>query len=93
MSDLQGIYRIIAEASQSNVVALGFVQRIMARCRKIGDVPNGGRPRDDLEPGLRTVPFERTALIAYRVGDTAEVTNIFYGGRDYESLYRSDESE
>ncbi|MGX5805106.1 type II toxin-antitoxin system RelE/ParE family toxin [Bradyrhizobium sp. Arg314] len=93
ISDLQGIYRIIAEASQSDVVASGFVQRIMARCRKIGDVPNGGRPRDDLEPGLRTVSFERTALIAYRVADTAEVTNIFYGGRDYESLYRSDESE
>ncbi|MER8887401.1 type II toxin-antitoxin system RelE/ParE family toxin [Mesorhizobium sp. M0816] len=63
IADLQGIYRVIAEASQSDGVAAGFVQRIMARCRKIGDAPNGGRPRDDLEPGLRTVPFERTAII------------------------------
>ncbi|CCV04026.1 conserved hypothetical protein [Mesorhizobium metallidurans STM 2683] len=87
ISDLQGIYRIIAQASQSDTAASGFVQRIVARCRKIGDVPNGGRPRDDLEPGLRMVPFERTAIIAYRVTNAVEITNVFYGGRDYESLY------
>jgi toxin ParE1/3/4 len=52
-------------------------------------VPLGGRPRDDLAAGLRTVPFERTAVIAYVVsGDLVEVINIFYGGRDYEAIYR-----
>ncbi|WP_353027256.1 type II toxin-antitoxin system RelE/ParE family toxin [Mesorhizobium sp. M0991] len=69
----------MAEASQSDAVAAGFVQRIMARCRKIGDAPNGGRPSDDLEPGLRTVPFESTALTAYRLTDSVEITNVFYG--------------
>ena len=39
--------------------------------------------------GLRTVPFERSAVIAYRVeNDTVEITNIFYGGQDYEALYK-----
>ncbi|MER8417976.1 type II toxin-antitoxin system RelE/ParE family toxin [Mesorhizobium sp. M1329] len=93
IADLQGIYRVIAEASQSDGVAAGFVQRIMARCRKIGDAPNGGRPRDDLEPGLRTVPFERTAIIAYRATDNVEITNVFYGGRDYEALYHAGEPD
>lgn len=65
----------------------------MARCRKIGDAPNGGRPRDDLEPGLRTVPFERTAIVAYRVTDNVEITNVFYGGRDYEALYHAGEPD
>lgn len=51
ISDLQGIYRIIAE-------------RIMARCRKIGDVPNGGRPRDDLE----IVFFDSDQWLASTVG-------------------------
>ena len=50
----------------------------------------GGRPRDDLAQGLRTVPFERTAVIVYRVTSCVEITNIFYGGRDYETLYRHD---
>ncbi|WP_348632086.1 type II toxin-antitoxin system RelE/ParE family toxin [Mesorhizobium sp. M2E.F.Ca.ET.219.01.1.1] len=81
------VYRFIATQGQSRNVALAFVRRIHARCRKIGDAPNGGRPRDDLQPGLRTVPFERSTVIAYRVGKTVEIVNVFYGGRDYEALY------
>lgn len=65
-----------------------FIARIKARCERIGDVPLGGRPRDDLSPGLRTVPFEDSAVIAYIVlEDRVEIVDIFYGGRDYEALY------
>ena len=54
----------------------------------LANVPLGGRPRDDLAPGLRTVPFERSAVIAYIVeGGAVQIINIFYGGRDYEALY------
>ena len=89
IEDLQQIYRFIADASQSHRVAAEFIERIMRRCRAIGDAPNGGRPRDDLHPGLRTVPFEKSAVIAYVVPGQVEITNIFYGGRDYEALYPS----
>ena len=35
------------------------------------------------------MPFEHTAVITYKVeGDCVRVTNVFYGGGDYESLYR-----
>lgn len=93
IADLKGIYRTVALASQSHRVASGFVGRITARCRRIGDAPHGGRPRDDLAEGLRTVPFERSAVIAYRVGETVEILNVFYGGRDYEALYRNHEQD
>ncbi|MGE6743382.1 type II toxin-antitoxin system RelE/ParE family toxin [Allorhizobium pseudoryzae] len=90
LADLQAIYLIVLERSGNEAVAGGFVQRIMARCRKIGDAPKGGRRRDDLFSGLRTVPFERRAVIAYLVRDhRIEITNIFYGGQDYEALYRT----
>lgn len=93
IADLAEVYRFIATQGQSRNVALAFVRRIRDRCRKIGDAPNGGRPRDDLQAGLRTVPFERSTVIAYRVGKTVEIVNVFYGGRDYEALYRGhDES-
>ncbi len=85
--DLAEIYRIILSGSQSPKIALAFTQRLQKRCQTIGDAPFGGRPRDDLAQGLRTVPFEACAVIAYRVTDTVEITNIFYGGRDYEALY------
>jgi len=88
LADLKAIYRSIALASQSHAVASGFIGRILGRCRRIGDVPHGGRPRNDLQPGLRTVPFERSAVIVYRVGKTVDIVNVFYGGRDYEAAYR-----
>lgn len=44
--------------------------------------------RDDLAPGLRIVPFEHSAVIAYHVADAVEIVNTFYGGRNYEALFR-----
>lgn len=87
LTDLENIYRFVADGSRSHSVAAGFVTRIMARCRRIGDVPLGGRLRADLAAGLRTVPFERSVVIAYLVREDVEITNVFYGGRDYEALY------
>lgn len=38
---------------------------------------------------LRTVPFERSAVIAYVIDqDMVRIVNIFYGGRDFEALLR-----
>lgn len=90
VDDLEDIFRYVFRISASQVTAQNFVGRLRARCRRIGLVPLGGRARDDLEPGLRTVPFEHIAVIAYTVdGDCVRVTNIFYGGKDYEALYRN----
>lgn len=69
--------------------ARNFVLRIEGRCQNIGNAPRGGRSRDDIVPGLRTVPFEHSAVIAYVIeGDVVRIVNIFYGGRDYETLMR-----
>ncbi|GJE71357.1 hypothetical protein CHKEEEPN_2903 [Methylorubrum podarium] len=89
LADLADVFRTVLHVSRNLAVARGFVRRIRDRCARIGDAPHGGRPRDDLEPGLRTVPFEHSAVIAYRVeGDRVRVVNVFYGGRDFEALYR-----
>ena len=87
--DLTNIFTHIAEATGSPDVALRFVLRIEDRCQSIGNAPRGGRSRDDIVPGLRTVPFEHSAVIAYIVeDDLVRIVNIFYGGRDYETLMR-----
>lgn len=87
--DLARIYLGVYETSRNPLVADRFLDRLIGRCERIGDAPHGGRPRDDLEPGLRTVPFEHSAVIAYRIeADRVLITNVFYGGRDYEALYR-----
>ena len=88
ISDLEEIYRFVAERSGFPDLAWRFVERIRARCQRIGNAPHGGRLRQDLAPGLRTVPFERSAVITYLIeDDLVRVTNIFYGGRDYETLF------
>lgn len=77
----------LRRAGVSTRIRQAFIKRIRERCRRIGDAPHGGRTRDDLKPGLRTVPFEGRTVIAYTVdGDHVVITNIFYGGRDFEAL-------
>ncbi len=40
------------------------------------------------------MPFEHSAVIAYQVeDDRVRITNIFYGGKDYEALYRGSQDE
>lgn len=49
-----------------------------------------------LEPVTAERYVERIVGIAYLiVGERVEITNVFYGGRDYEALYRglTDEPE
>ena len=87
--DLGEIQRYLRSQDASFNTARGFTRRIKARCEKIGNVPYIGTARDDILPGLRMVPFERSAVVLYMVEpDRIRITNIFYGGRDYEALMR-----
>ena len=62
--------------------------------RGLGQLPMKGKARDNLLPGLRLFPFERVAVIAYRISsDEVEVLNIFYGGRDWEAIIADGSTE
>lgn len=88
-ADILDVYRWVYDVSSDPATAERFTARLMASCRRIGDAPYGGRQRDDLFQGLRIMPFEKRAVIAYLIDrDTVVITNVFYGGRDYESLLR-----
>jgi toxin ParE1/3/4 len=90
-SDLDEIFWYIAETSGMPRTAHAYVRRIEARCFQLVAAPYAGRLRDDLFSGLRTVPFERSALICYVIdGDTIWITNIFRRGRDFEAILRGD---
>lgn len=65
------------------------VARIRAFVRGLKDTPYRGTMRDDLRPGLRIVPFEKRAAIAFEIDDesrTVTVLRVFYGGQDYEAV-------
>ena len=93
-NDLGEIYRYVLLRSHNRVTAQEFVRRIKRRCNKVGLAPNGGVSRGDLGTGLRMVPFEHSAVIVYKVEERCvRVTNVFYGGRDYEAFYLGTSSE
>ena len=86
--DLQNIYIFIRDRTGSASVAGGYLMRLQATCDRIGENPHAGRPRDDLQPGLRTWSFERRAVIAYHVvGSRVLISHVFYAGRDLVSLF------
>lgn len=94
LGDLTESVGTVLRVSHHVPVAEGFVRRIRERYARIGDAPHGRRPRGDLVPGLRTVPFEHSAVIADRVeAERVHIVNVFYGGRDFEALYRGERPE
>jgi toxin ParE1/3/4 len=75
--DLQSIFDGVLKVSQNRNVARNFVSRILQRCRRIGNVPHGGQPRDDLMAGMRTVPFEDSAVITYSLPTRWRLSTFF----------------
>ena len=87
-SQLQAIETYIAQQGRPENGA-EFAGAIAARCMKIGDLPYGGTPRDELFAGARSVSFKRSATIIYTIEDEFVVIQaVFYGGRDIGSYYR-----
>ena len=87
---LDSLHAYISTAADAET-ASRFVDGIIDRIAKLTDFPNRGTLRDDLRPGLRTLPWRRRVTIAFVVEENdVVVIGIFYGGRDFESLLRDD---
>jgi toxin ParE1/3/4 len=82
--DLFELYHYIA--SEAGLAIAGeYVERIEAACLGLENFPLLGRARDDIRPGLRTLGFERRAVIVYRiVGREVVIVRVFHGGQDFE---------
>lgn len=84
--DLEDLYRWIATEA-GILVADGYLDRITGFCERLAHFPNRGMKRDDLAPGLRTLGFERRAVIAFRVlEDEVRIVRVLYGGREFDGV-------
>jgi len=80
--DLFAIWCFVADRS-GTVRADEVDARLRAACLALADFPNRGTSRDDLAPGLRSVPFRRRATIYYRVTRSrVEIVRVLYAGKD-----------
>jgi toxin ParE1/3/4 len=90
VADIEAVFFYVLKASGSFGTASNFTERIFERCESIGNVPKGGTGRPDLGEGIRIVPFERSAVILYRLkGEPIKIVNVFYRGRDYAAIFEN----
>jgi toxin ParE1/3/4 len=83
--DLVEIWLYIAADSPS--AADKFIDHVHEECGKLRSSPEIGRKRDELLPGIRSLPVKRY-LVFYRVTDgTIEIARILSGYRDIETLF------
>ncbi|WP_422057800.1 type II toxin-antitoxin system RelE/ParE family toxin [Sphingomonas sp.] len=72
-------------------VADGLTNDLIERCLTLAEFAHRGTPRDDLRPGLRTIPFRRRATIGYVAsGDDVVILTIAYAGQDLAGMLRGD---
>ncbi|PKP90634.1 MAG: plasmid stabilization protein [Alphaproteobacteria bacterium HGW-Alphaproteobacteria-16] len=70
-------------------IATRYVEAILEKIAGLDAYPFRGTPRDDLRPGVRTIVFRRSVLIAYRVDEeVVTILNILTRGRDVETWLR-----
>ena len=82
-SDLAAVYDPIA-AEVSQPVARAYTQRVEAWLATFDIGAERGTLRDDLQPGLCTIGFERRVTAASTVEDQRVVIpRLFYGGQDW----------
>jgi toxin ParE1/3/4 len=80
--DLFAIHLWVAEEAGA-ATAEDYDARIRRACLSLAEFPRRGTPRPELGAGVRSIPFERQATIAYRVaGGAVEILSIAHRGRD-----------
>ncbi len=80
--DLHGIFEYIA--ADNTETARQFIDRLTQRCAAIAHAPYMGRPRDEIRPGLRSVPFGRY-LIFYMPSDPGvTIVRVYHSARQIE---------
>lgn len=87
-SELDQIWRYIAQASGNTEIANRLMDRITSQFWYLGRHPHLGRPRDDLRPGLRSLAVEEYVII-YRVDSDGGVliVHILHGRRDITTFF------
>ena len=91
-ADLFDIYDWIAEHADPQT-AYAYTARIERRCESLSAFPHRGTPRDHLEPGLRSITFERRVIIAYRVEkDRVLILRLIRTARDIAAQFANDEA-
>jgi len=84
-SDLTDIWLYIA---RDNITAADkLLDTIAAECQRLAEMPDLGRKREDLGPGLRSWPVGRYLIFYRKTAGGIEVIRVLHGARDLSALF------
>lgn len=89
--DVSGIARYIAETSGHRKVATDFTTGLLSKCHGLaGRSAILGRPRDELLPGLRSLPYRGYVIFFTYLPEGVEIVTIIHGHRDIQAMFSRD---
>lgn len=84
--DIETIMDYLAEWA-SMKTAERFLEKINQKFKALTQFPNLGRKRDELYPGLRSVPLEDYLIFYRSIQGEVEVLRVVSGYRDLKALF------
>lgn len=92
LEQLTALYHHIAQAASPDVAAQ-YTEAIVGYCESLRTFPLRGTQRNDVRLGLRVTNYKKRAVIAFDVDtDVVSIIGVFYGGQDYETVLRDDDT-
>ena len=64
-----------------------FLSNLDAKFAKIAQFPNLGRQRDEILPGLRSLPMDNYLILYMVMGQDVEIFRVVSGYRDLSALF------
>lgn len=86
IQDIEEIADYIARQSGLDQ-AERFLNKLDAKFVKIAQFPNLGRERDEILPGLRSLPMGNYLILYMVIGEKVEIFRVVSGYRDLSALF------
>jgi len=83
--DLEDIWTYIAEKNPE--AADHLIRAIVKKFHSLAEMPDLGRARLELSPGLRSVPVGNYIVFYRNLNDGVEIVRVLHGARDYPPLF------
>ena len=84
-NDLEEIWWYLAQDDPD--AANRFLDKIEERCRALAQFPNMGVSRDELHPGLRSLPVGKYLIFYTLIPDGIEVVRLLHGMMDIDAFF------
>ena len=88
-TDILEIWDYIADDSLT--AADRWVDQLDEQFRVLATQPMMGRARDELAPGVRSVPFGRYVVFYMPLNDGIDVVRVLHGARDIDAVFNPEQ--